>query len=95
MVIEIIGVIIGLIVFILAYLFYDSKNGRKAVYVSSYAGMIDFFAFLSGYIIFTICLILYDNGWPLLIIFPLFISGCLQALMHVAKFLVRIKINKN
>ena len=94
MIIELFAIMIGVIIFIVSYFFYDSKSGRQSVYISSYAGLIDFFAFLSGFIIFTVCLILYDNDWPLFIVVPLFISGCLQGLMHISKFLVRNKLPK-
>jgi hypothetical protein len=90
--VEFFALLIGAGVLIGSYFFYDSKEGRKSVYFSWYSGWIDFLAFLSGFIIFTISLILYLNHVPVYLLAPLFISGTFQGMMHVAKFLVRYNL---
>lgn len=94
MIIEIIAIVLVIGTILGSYYFYRGREGIKSIYKSSYSGIIDFIAFLSGLYIITITFVLYYKGVSMWLLLPLFLSGNLQGSMHIAKWYLRNKIYK-
>ena len=82
-----------IISFFYSLFFYSSQEGLKSVYIASYDWKIDFLAILSGaYIISIAVYIYYKKKIKLIPFLILFIIGSAQAMMHFAKWIIRIKM---
>jgi hypothetical protein len=91
-----IEILAGLFIFfelITFYRFYNGKKGRESIYFTSWAWHIDALAILCGFYILGFSIYLYYQGAdiPKYLLIPLFVGGSWQSLMHVDKWLVRMK----
>ncbi len=79
------------------YLFYKSKDGKKAIYDTWYDWIIDLGAILSGFSLMVLSIFLLKNPWVFSIdispkvFYVLFVIGSWQFSIHLLKLLIRNK----